>query len=184
MSTPGGTDRPAFDPRHDAIYQRGYQAGDSQTAQPGAAPAGTSRGRTTRGGSARIGDPPAGPGSPAVAAFAGAPDEIGDLDPLGFDSDVFHDEPERQRWNPFITLLWVIGVVLPAGGFTLQWHAVSNMFRSSSYSGTGDPPLDMVLQQFSYLVAPPLITAGLIIVAGLLFWHAASWRARRRADIG
>ena len=78
MSTPGGTDRPAFDPRHDAIYQRGYQAGDSQTAQPGAAPAGTSRA-----GASRIGDPPAGPGSSGAAAFGGtgAADEIGDLDP-------------------------------------------------------------------------------------------------------
>jgi hypothetical protein len=177
VSTPGGTDRPAFDPRHDAIYQRGYQAGDSQTAQPGAAPAGTSRA-----GASRIGDPPAGPGSSGAAAFGGtgAADEIGDLDPMGLDTDVFPDELERVRWNPFIALLWVLGVVLPAGGMTLQWYAVNNMFGTSSYDGTGDAPMSVVLQQFSYLVAPSLISAGLITLAGLLFWHAAAWRARRR----
>jgi hypothetical protein len=103
---------------------------------------------------------------------------------MGLDTDVFPDEPERARWNPFITLLWVIGVVLPAGGVTLQWLAVNNMFGSSSYSGTGDAPMSMVLQQFSYLVAPPVITAGLFILAGLLFWHAAAWRARRRGVTG
>jgi len=186
VSTPGGTDRPAFDPRHDAIYQRGYQAGDSQAAQPGAAQAGTSRGSAVRGSAARIGDPPAGPGTPAAAASAGtgAADEIGDLDPLGFDSDVFHDELERTRWNPFIALLWVLGVVLPTGGITLQWQAVNNMFGSSSSDGTGDAPMSVVLQQFSYLVAPSVITGGLFILAGLLFWHAAAWRARRRGVTG
>ncbi|ANP71164.1 hypothetical protein [Cryobacterium arcticum] len=177
MSTPGGTDRPAFDPRHDAIYQRGYQAGDSPAAQPGAAPAGTSRAAA-----ARIGPPPTGPSSPTAAAFAGtvAADEIGDLDPLGFDSDGFHDELERPRWNPFIALLWVLGVALAGGGAALLWQTVGNMFRNNSYSGNGEPPVSFILQQFSYLVAPPLISAGLIILAGLLFWHAAAWRARRR----
>jgi hypothetical protein len=38
----------------------------------------------------------------------------------------------------------------------------------------------MLIQQLGYSVAPSVLTAGLIIVAGLLFWHAAAWRARRR----
>jgi hypothetical protein len=53
-------------------------------------------------------------------------------------------------------------------------------FRNNSYSGTGEPPVSFVLQQFSYLVAPPLISAGIVILGGLLFWHAAAWRSRRR----
>ncbi|QYF73497.1 hypothetical protein [Cryobacterium sp. PAMC25264] len=182
MSTPGGTDRPAFDPRHDAIYQRGYQAGDSQAAQPAAAPVGTSRGGAVRGNAARIGPPPAGPSSPTAAVFAGTgtADEIGDLDPLGFDSDVFHDELERPRWNPFIALLWVLALVLVGGATALQLSSATFGFANYSYSGTGPMPFGMLVQQVAYSVAPSALTAGLIILAGLLFWHAAAWRARRR----
>jgi hypothetical protein len=38
----------------------------------------------------------------------------------------------------------------------------------------------MVAQQLSYSISPSILTTGLIVIAGLLFWHAAAWRARRR----
>lgn len=161
MTGPGGPDRPVFDPRHDARFQRGYQPGDapSDPARPGL-----------------IGAPPASP----VAATAGSDDALDDFDALAFDGDVFQDELESSRFNPFIALLWVLAIVLPAGGMALQWQAVRGMFGNNSYSGSGEPPVSFVLQQFSYLVAPPLISAGIVILGGLLFWHAAAWRARRR----
>ncbi|TFD83720.1 hypothetical protein E3T61_20615 [Cryobacterium lactosi] len=160
MTGSGGPDRPVFDPRHDARFQRGYQPGDAPRApeRPGL-----------------IGVPPASP----VAAAVGTDDSL-DLDTLAFDGDDFQDELESSRWNPFIALLWVLAIVLPAGGMVLQWQAVSGMFGNSSFSGNGEPPVSFVLQQFSYLVAPPLISAGIVILGGLLFWHAAAWRARRR----
>ena len=166
MTEPGGNSageagKPEFDPRHDARFQRGYQPGDA--ARPPARPG-------------LIGAPPA---TPATAA-AGPGDAVDDFDTVAFDGEAFTDELESSRWNPFITLLWVIGVVLPAGGMLLQWQAVGGMFRSTSYSGNGEPPVSVVLQQFSYLVAPPLISGGIVILGGLLFWHAWVWRARRR----
>ena len=178
MTEPGGNSagkagRPEFDPRHDARFQRGYQPGDA--ARPAARPA-------VRPG--LIGAPPADPVARAAAPFedlvAGADDAPDDFDTLAFDGDPFHDELESPRWNPFIVLLWVLGVVLPAGGMLLQWQAVGGMFGNTSYSGNGEPPVSIVLQQFSYLVAPPLISGGIVILGGLLFWHAWVWRARRR----
>lgn len=166
MTGPGGPDRPVFDPRHDARFQRGYQPGDAPAApaRPGL-----------------IGTPPVSPAAAAVGS-GDAPDDFDTLafDTLAFDGDVFQDELESSRWNPFIGLLWVLAIVLPAGGMMLQWQAVSGMYRNNSYSGNGEPPVSFVLQQFSYLVAPPLISAGIVILGGLLFWHAAAWRARRR----
>jgi len=163
MTGPGGPDRPTFDPRHDARFQRGYQPGDatSAPARPGL-----------------IGAPPASPD-----AATADPDEPLDFDTLAFDGDVFQDELESSRFNPFIALLWVLAIALPAGGMALQWQAVSGMYRNNSYSGNGEPPVSFVLQQFSYLVAPPLISAGIVILGGLLFWHAAAWRARRRRAV-
>jgi hypothetical protein len=159
VTGPGGTDadRPAFDPRHDARFQRGYQPGDAPD-----------RPRL-------IGTPPA-----STVAEAAEDDTVVDFDTLAFDGEVFQDELESSRWNPFIALLWVLAIVLPAGGMVLQWQAVSGMYRNNSFSGAGEPPVSLVLQQFSYLVAPPLISAGIVILGGLLFWHAAAWRTRRR----
>ncbi|MBX0301688.1 hypothetical protein K2F54_17095 [Cryobacterium sp. 1639] len=170
MSGPGGTEGPTFDPRHDPRFQRGYRPGD---ALPDRGTPAASATPTTP--AAPVAD------QPVTNTDVDATD---DFDTLLFDGDTFADEPESSRWNPFITLLWVLGVVLPTGGITLQWQAVNNMFGSSSYDGTGDAPMSVVMQQFSYLVAPSLITAGLFILAGLLFWHAAAWRARRRGVTG
>ena len=169
MTEPGETDRPTFDPRHDARFQRGYQPGDA--APPPARPG-------------LIGGPPAHPAARAAAPFedlvVGTDEALDDLDALAFDGDTFQDELESSRWNPFIALLWVVALLLPAGGMVLQWQTVSGMFGNNSYSGNGEPPVAFVLQQFSYLVAPPLISSGIVILGGLLFWHAWAWRARRR----
>ncbi|MET0956506.1 MAG: hypothetical protein ABWY68_11195 [Cryobacterium sp.] len=162
MTGQGDTDRPAIDPRHDAIYQRGYQPGDSAPAprQPLIVP------------------PPAGT---SAAARHPADESIDDLADLTLADTDFQDEYEPSRWNPYIALLWLLGVLLPTGGLALQWQAVSGMFQNNSWSGTGAPPFSMVIQQFSYVASPSLITAGFLIMAGLLFWHAVAWRAKRSA---
>ena len=157
MTGPGESGRPAIDPRHDAIYQRGYQPGE------------TSRPPVHR---PLIGAPPAAPG---VAA------EINEVP--AFDTDVFQDELPRSAWNPFIAILWVVAVLFIGASTTLQWQAVTASYAGFSYSGTGPLPLDMVIQQLSYQISPSLQISGLLTVAGLLFWHAASWRARRLARL-
>ena len=167
MSTAGGADRPAFDPRHDARFQRGYQPGDAAQANPRATGAGPG--------------PAAAPlPTRAPAGTAGTADAPGDFDALVFDADTFQDEPEPARRNPFITLLWVIGVLFIVGALTLQWQSATYSFASYSYSGNGPVPLGMLIQQVTYLVAPSMLTAGLVTVTGLLFWHAFAWRARSR----
>jgi len=161
MTGQGDTGRPAIDPRHDAIYQRGYQPEER-------APAPRPR---------LIVPPPAG-----IAADAGQPvDDVATFDELAFDDTDFQDEYEPPRRNPYIALLWLLGVLLPTGGLALQWQAVNGMFQNNSWSGNGAPPFSMVIQQFSYVASPPLITAGFLIMAGLLFWHAVAWRAKRSA---
>ncbi|TFC05157.1 hypothetical protein E3O42_03895 [Cryobacterium adonitolivorans] len=160
MTEPGGTgaDRPAFDPRHDARFQRGYQPGD--------APRPPERREL-------IGPPPANPDT----AAAGPGD---DLDTLAFDGDTFHDELERSSWNPFITLLWAGGVLFVVVAVTLQWQGATYSFTNFSYAGSGPVPFGMLVQQLSYTIAPPMQIAGLLTLSGLLFWHAWAWRARRR----
>ncbi|ASD20828.1 hypothetical protein B7495_00805 [Cryobacterium sp. LW097] len=172
MTEPGGPERPAFDPRHDARFQRGYQPGDPPrpAARPGLIGASPAKPAAAAGGAA----------APFEDLVVGTDDAFDDLDALAFDGDTFQDELEPSRWNPYIALLWVVALALPAGGMVLQWQAVSGMFGNNSYTGNGEPPVAFVLQQFSYLVAPPLISSGIVILGGLLFWHAWGWRARRR----
>jgi len=163
MTGPGG-DRPVFDPRHDARFQRGYQ--------PGEAP-----GVPERPGLIRT--PPV---SPAAAA-AGSDDSL-DFDTLAFDGDDFQDEPESSRWNPFIVVLWTASILFIAAAVTLQWQAATNSFGNYSYTGSGPLPFGMIIQQLSYSIAPSVLIAGFATVSGLLFWHAAAWRARRRSADG
>ena len=139
-------DRPAFDPRHDAIYQRGYRPGDNRPSNQ--APADSY---------------PAEPADEADALLA----------------EVLTVEPEPSSRNPFIGVLWVLGVFFFAAGVLLQYIAVGRINANYSFSGNGPLPLELVIQQMSYSVSPPLMIAGLLIVAGLLFWHATTWRARR-----
>ncbi|WP_104162973.1 hypothetical protein [Cryobacterium sp. N22] len=166
MTEPGGTGRPAFDPRHDARFQRGYQPGDASRppARPPARPG-------------LIGKPPA---NPAATAAAGADDALDDLDTLAFDGDTFQDELEGPRWNPFIVLLWVLGVVFTVAAVTLQAQAATYSFAGYSYNGNGPLPFGMLIQQLSYSIAPSVLTVGVATLSGLLFWHAWVWRNRRR----
>lgn len=163
MSGPGESERTPIDPRHDAIYQRGYQPGQS-------APATARRSLTV---------PPAAVAPVDTGRPAGeVSDGIRDFDSLVMDSEGFQDELPRSGFNPFIVILWVIAVLFIGASGTLQWRALTGSY-SFSYSGTGPMPIDMVIQQLSYTISPSILTIGLITIAGLLFWHAHTWRARR-----
>jgi hypothetical protein len=69
---------------------------------------------------------------------------------------------------------------LIAAAFTLQWQAATNSFGNYSYTGNGPLPFEMIIQQLSYSIAPSVLIAGFATVSGLMFWHAAAWRSRRR----
>jgi hypothetical protein len=180
VSVPGGTERPAFDPRHDARFQRGYRPGDGSDDE--ATPA--RRVRASRPATAAA--PRAQEGVTVVphAAADPAPEppgaDVDDPDELSFDADAFLDEPEPSRWNPFIALLWVLGPAFVLPAIAVQYLSATFSYSSISYNGSGPMPFGMLIQQLGYAVAPSLLTAGLVIIAGLLFWHAVAWRARRR----
>lgn len=82
--------------------------------------------------------------------------------------------------NPFIRALWVACAVMSfAAGYLIVW----SQFRSldSGYSGAvGGIPFELLLMQLAWVIGPPALTAGLGGMVGLLFWHAAEWRARHR----
>ncbi|MGY4859109.1 hypothetical protein [Cryobacterium sp. AP23] len=166
MTGQGGTDRPVFDPRHDPRFQRGYQAGDAAPVarQPRHDPL-----------SLPVGAPTVAPASAAAEPEDSA--DIPDLD--GFDPELFQDELEPSRWNPFIALLWLVVVVFIGGAVVLQVQAATLSNSNSFYDGNGPVPIEMLIQQLSYSVASPMLIAGLVTLAGLLFWHAWAWRARR-----
>ena len=166
MTETGSPDRPAFDPRHDARFQRGYRPGDGALA-----PAGRPL----------VGSPSVAASPDPNAHAVSDPDAaVVDLDALAFDTDAFHDELEHPRSNPFIALLWVMGTVFVAAAVVLQYQAATFAFSNVSYDGNGPLPLEVLVQQLSYSISPSLLTAGLVVLAGLLFWHASAWRSRHR----
>ena len=172
---------PTFDPRHDARFQRGYQHGDAPR-PPARAPL--------------IGAPPA-PARPAEPSWPDLLDgvrpggdpggdptdsDLSDTDPLDtdpFDADAFQDEFASPKKNPFIVSLWTASILFVVAALTLQWQAATNAFANYSYSGNGPVPFGMLLQQLSYSITPPILIASLVTMAGLLFWHAWTWQARR-----
>lgn len=166
MTGPGGTERPTFDPRHDPRFQRGYRPGDALPDRHSPA--------------AAVPDALPAPAGPTIDQAPVDPDGLHDFDSLVFEADDVADEPEPSGWNPFIAVLWLISVVLVAGSLALQLQAVSSMFSNTGYSGSGEVPLDLQLQQLSYVASPSMLAAGLITLTGLLFWHAFAWRARRQ----
>jgi len=165
MTGSGGTDRPAFDPRHDARFQRGYRPGEAAPVvrQP-------------------LADVPSLPAaSPAIEPVAAAAEleDSADLDP--FDAELFQDELEPVSRNPFIALLWLVVVVFIGGAVVLQLQSASGMYSNNFYDGNGPVPIEMLLQQLSYSLSAPMLISGFVTLAGLLFWHAWTWRARRAA---
>lgn len=147
------TTTPAFDPQHDARFQRGYDPGTA------AAPGGD-----------------ADPRAVAAASVVDAPGE----GPADFvrDGDGAADLPSTPGRNPFVIALWVLGPLLLIGGLGLVLQSASS--NSYGYSG-GDIPWSMVLQQLGWALAPSMLSTGLATIMGLLFWHAFSWHRARSA---
>ena len=147
-----------FDPKHDARYQRGYEAGapaDADASDPSAirSPAAASQ--------------PADSVGPADVGSVPAPDADEPLDQF---------EPR----NPFIIALWIIGPALIIGGLILQMRTIFATYFSSGFAGSSsaEVPTEMVMQQLIWTLAPAMIATGLATVVGLLFFHALRWRSR------
>ncbi|TFD63286.1 hypothetical protein [Cryobacterium sp. Hh38] len=156
---------PRFDPNHDARYQRGYEPGDSADS----------------GGSAMTElFAPTSPNQPEV--FVGTAGRDSGALPVPADGTADDDEPldQYEPRNPFIIALWILGPALIIGGMILQVRTITATYFSSGFAGSSsaEVPIEMVMQQLIYALAPAMISTGLLTVVGLLFAHALRWRSR------
>ncbi|TFD64156.1 hypothetical protein [Cryobacterium ruanii] len=149
---------PRFDPEHDARYQRGYEPGN--LADPAAS------------------DIPAilSPAADSPPTNFVGPTDVGSVPTPDADEPLDQFEPG----NPFIVALWIIGPVLIIGGLILQARTILSTYFSSGFAGSSstEVPLEMVMQQLIWTLAPAMTATGLATVVGLLFFHALRWRSR------
>ncbi|GAB3039743.1 hypothetical protein GCM10027052_20200 [Parafrigoribacterium mesophilum] len=158
-----------FDPRFNPAFQRGFDVSAEQarraSATPSLTPEDVMYGRSARPDfTAPPPPPPSADGTPAAA--------------MDVRVAVLPQEPRDDRHNPFVWALWVLGVVLIGGSIGVMAGPMRILF-SGNNSVASDPGA-LALAQFLYVACPALITVGLATVSGLLFWHAAAWKARRR----
>ncbi|MGO4102810.1 hypothetical protein AB4Y63_02555 [Leifsonia sp. YAF41] len=86
----------------------------------------------------------------------------------------------RPPRNPFLTALWVIGVALIVGGMWMVWQAIAAQNRG--YSGiSGEAPIELILQQLTWSLAPSMTSTGMLVLVGLVFERAIRWQRERRA---
>jgi hypothetical protein len=172
---------PRFDPRHDPIYQRGYHEGASA---PESARADIAQPVVVRKADVPVRAPsqqqPAPVRSTPPRASAEMrpspteqPDETGALLVPGAGEEV--PQPEAQR-NPYFVALWIIAPVLVVAGIGLEWRSVA-LADYGYASSPGDVPLEAIIQQLTWVVAPIMITVGLLTMVALLFWRAVHWRS-------
>lgn len=159
-------EQPEFDPRFHPAFQRGYEP-----------PAQTTPKRPVRSEPRReefVGPPPQAPAVPLVVAApatksAPASDQVHPIagTPVA----------ESRGINPYIVILWIVGAVLTLGGTALLF--VGN-FRA--FTNNTDGPQEQLDAQRIYLLGTtfggPLVTVGLVTIAGLLALSA--WRAGHR----
>ena len=142
----------SFDPRFDPAFQRGYV--------PPTQPPAQTRARTQ---DEPIGEPPV-PGT--------------DSEPS--ETITAAQSPRLpQRVNPYVVVLWVIGVVFAVGGAALLF--VSFFLVYSSFApGPSQAATLQAIYTFGSVFGVPLITVGLATIAGLIFLSA--WRSWHRTE--
>ncbi|WP_022883595.1 hypothetical protein [Glaciibacter superstes] len=203
MTDAGGTDpkagtdgdEPTFDPRHNPVFQRGYDPASS------AGPARRAR-RARRAERSHPADPVSPPSSRSSSnrEVSTLPSDGNVLSSrLGHESGRDPGQGEAQatdaaghapqtprvddasatetRRNPFIVGLWIFAVVSLVGGVILQWQAsVSSYNRSFN---ADEIPIEVIIQQLVWTITPTMISVGAMTLVGLVFWHAVTWRAAR-----
>lgn len=175
------TDEPTFDPRHDAVFQRGYDpAASAPSAAPPAraarrvSPPPPSRDLSTLQGDvnvlkSRLGEVS---GRDSGSVEEQATDAAGQAPLTPLVPDASASETGR---NPFIVALWFIGVAFVAGGVILQWQASVSGYNSSF--SADEIPVEVIIQQLVWTITPTMISVGAMTLVALVFWHAVTWRA-------
>lgn len=139
-----------FDPRFDPAFQRGYV-------------------------------PPVAAAAPAAPAVPAPADSVGEP-PV--DSDPRQEEKiapalaARRGVNPYVVVLWVVGVVFAVGGTALLFGSYFMMYTHSFGGPSQSNATAQVLFAFGSAFGVPLITVGLATIAGVIFFSA--WRSWQR----
>lgn len=181
---------PAFDPRHDARFQRGYQPGDEgRVPVPDAAPSAARAASAPRAGAGVAAEAEA--QSELLADILGQLAALSETGPTGTPAPTVASELVEalpvapgagprlaRRRNPFIIGLWVLGPLLAVGGAWLQMQAMSPTRSYLGLDAAGEQ-FDMAFRQVLWSLTPSMMAAGLTTILGLLFWHAWQWRAGR-----
>ena len=151
-----------FDQRYDSIYQRGGEA--HETARSAVRPATTSPAIRTAA---------VEPSSDAAAQST----DIAEVIPPDAAAQVRpeHIPAAHRKFNPFLVALWVLGLGLCAFG---TWASVApyliEMEAEAVPSSPFGPPWYFLLST----VAPNVLLAGLVTIAGVLTLHAVGWTRR------
>jgi hypothetical protein len=171
-----------FDQRYDSIYQRGGQA--HETARSGGRPA-SPQIATPRPAAAAA--EPARDARPSPAFRAAATELAGDsiAESTGIAEIIPPDAvpqvrpagPPAARWkmNPFLVALWVLGLGLTVLG---GWGSVAPYVVQMDYMGTQGVPNGFPWFIMVSTLAPNVVFAGLVIIAGTLALHAVGWIRR------
>ena len=157
-----------FDPRHDPIYQRGYQQSAGQQ----------SAGQTPVAGQPEARLSPVAQPLPQSAGQPGATDAVDrpalDADPT-FDGGGDLPAGAESVRNPYFVALWIVAVVFILAGVALEWRSVA-LADYGYTSAPGEVPLEAIIQQLTWVVAPIMITVGAVTIVALVFWRAMHWR--------
>ena len=153
------TEKGRFDPRFNPAFQRGFDPSAQRAARANQTPS-LSADDVVYGRSAPM-EIPAPPPPPAEQAPDGAPDD--------------EENQATRGHNPFVLALWLLFVVFIAGGIALLLGPASG-FRDGSAATDSDLAVMLIAQVFG----PCMIAVGLATLSGLLFWHAAEWKRRKR----
>ncbi len=180
---------PAIDPRYDPVYQRGFsgsaaasriravenpkpdraqpaQRTDTKRAEP--------RATALRPESEERVDPFVVPPARAVPQ-----DELETVEPEARDEQPAATSSGMSlRGNPWVATLWVVAVLLLTAGFFGTWRSQSIYVGATPINDMNEIVMFQVLQTLS----PSLVLVGLLVLGGLCFLHAVSWRGRRREE--
>lgn len=185
-----------LDPRFDPIFQRGYGGGtDGGAAANTPPPQRTQQERRPADAYRAEAQPAEAHPADAHAAEARFAHRVGSSSPRGpappwvehpeapevttefiGAGDTTDDVPARMpTFNPFIIVLWIIGTVLVVTGYTSTWGAYTQQFGPNNMTQGDYAEVLAVL-----FIGQQVLIVGLLIIAGLLFWHASSFRRRAR----
>ena len=174
-----------MDPRYDPVYQRGFSGTAAasriravETPKPD---------RTLP--SPRPDDQRAAalrpPGEERVDPFVVPPAKSvpqDELLPEPLEPEVRDESPATSalalRGNPWVATLWVVAVLLLTAGFFGTWRSQSIYVGATPINDMNEIVMFQVLQTLS----PSLVLVGLLVLGGLFFLHAVSWRGRRREE--